>query len=300
MKQLFVDLCGRGSAVFLKMSSRRSIVERNERCKKRESKNSNFNGYAKRKMTGEKVCHYILFPVVTSTIGKSSDFYFHILSLCWNDKNLLHDSRFQKLLLGLHLNQEVDISDLDQSTETGWFIGSNARDLAKIGKIAGYFLRSHACSVGSALDENFDPDAYVPIPNADFNECVNSLKENKAITPVVVKLEISPESCFDASKFICLNEELVRGFVSGNEVSGSRRAKLLQIKPGLHGWAWDLLNTKTLEQRLKLVNDGIFPVVPSSDKNKYEIPTGPSCLGNHNLRISVRAKRPNPKYSYSF
>lgn len=142
--------------------------------------------YKKRKVTNERACHYILFPVVKSTVGISSDFYFHALNLCWNDKNLLKDPQCQRMFRGFRLTQEIPLHSLDTSAESGWFTGSNASVLAKIGKIAGYFIRIHACSVASALDGNFNVDDYIPVVNKDMNYCVNALKQNKAVTPVVV------------------------------------------------------------------------------------------------------------------
>lgn len=283
-------------AVSVKMSARRAVIERKKRFENRKTNSLESNGYIKRKMTTSKVCHYILFPVVSSTVGKSNDFLFHVLSLCWNDKNLLNDPRCQKMFRGLYLEQKIETSDLNKSAETGWFTSSRASDLVKIGKIVGYFIRTFACSVGGALDNTFDPFAYSPIEDNHFNECVSALK-GKAVLPVVVKIEISSESCFDVTQFICLKEEIVRDITSGNEIAGSRRSKILKIQTKFHDWAWQVLNTPILEERLKLVNIGAFPVAHQSNENETNKLTPPSKLLTHDRRVSGRTKYTNTKYS---
>lgn len=268
-------------------TTRKAYKKRLEKCKKS-------NDYVKRVMTTDKACHYILFPVNFSTVGKSNDFFLRILNLCWNDKNLQKDTRCREMFRGLHLQKAVKIADLPKSPKTGWFISSRKTDLAKIGKVAGYFIRRFACSVGSALDDTFNREVYTPIINKHFNECVNALKDNKTIMPVVVKLEISSESCFDNSRFISLNDDLVNNLTSGVEIVGTRKAKLLKIKTELHDWAWQLLNSPTLEQRTKLLNDGILPKGPPRNENEGNQPQ--ISLQTEDRRASCRTKHPSRKY----
>lgn len=268
-------------------------MDRNKRYKKRLAKLKS-NNYLKREITTDKVCHYILYPIVFSTIGKTNDFYFHILKLCWNDKNLLKDFRCQEMFRGLHLQQGVEIADLVLSAETGWFTSSRRNDLAKIGKICGYFIRNFACSIGQALDEKFNPEAYPPILDEKFNACVYTLKENKAIIPVVVKLEISPQSNFDTERFICLSENLVSNLTDEDEeVEATCRAKLLKIKPELHSWSWRLLNVRSFEERVELLNDGIPLELPSSAENES---IQSRRLQSQNRPASTREKYPSKKY----
>lgn len=209
--------------------------------------------YKKREISNETVSHFIVFPVTLSTIGKSNDFLFRSLSLCWNDKSILKDSRCMHMIRGFNLITEVDVEELDKSAETGWFSSSRSNDLRKIGNVAGYFIRNNACSVAVAMDKEFVPGCK-PINNKEFNDFVGALKDEKAIVPVIVQLDISPDSYFDWSKFVYLNENFARHVVYGQEMKVTRRAKILNIKPELHEWAWRLLNTPTFEGRQKLIN----------------------------------------------
>src|ERR1700761_1516050 len=111
--------------------------------------------YEKRKMTTDLVDHYILFPVVFSALGRKNEFYIHALSSCWNDKNILKDSRCQQMFRGLNLKQPIEIDGLSKSTD-GWFTSCRHNDLEKIGKVAGYFIRLFSRTVGIALDGKFD------------------------------------------------------------------------------------------------------------------------------------------------
>lgn len=95
------------------------------------------------------------------------------------------DARCREIFRGLHLQKEIKIADLAKSSETGWFSSSKKSDLAKIGKVAGYFLRNFTCSVGRALDDKFNREEYTPVIDLQFCD-----KDNKTIMPVVVKLEI--------------------------------------------------------------------------------------------------------------
>lgn len=273
----------------------RSAIQRNQRKLKRSAKRESDEGYVKRKLTNNKVCRYILFPVVLSSIGKPNDFYFHALSLQWNCKNIAKDYRCQALIRGLHLEDNVEIDNLARSKETGWFISARKNDLSKIGKVAGYFLRMFACSAGQALDENFT-DFYSRIDVEDFNELMNEMKSKKTVVPSIVKLEISRDSDFDASKFVCLDEDHVKKLVNGNEIIATRRAKVLEISSDLQDWAWRLLNLETFERRRELLNDGVpitEDIIPVHNgilqKQAFDIvqPRAPSS----------RPKKPNTKYS---
>lgn len=279
--------------------SNRSAMQRKRRAEKRSGKRKNYEGYEKRKMTNDKVCRYILFPMVLSSIGKPNDFYFHALNLRWNCKNISRDRRCQELIRGLHLGENVEnvenveIHNLARSRETGWFMSSRKNDLAKIGKLAGYFLRMFACSVGQALDENFAFNSRIDVK--DFNDLIKELKDNKTIVPAIVKLEISRDSHFDASKFVCLNEEHVEKLVNGNEIIATRRAKLLEISSGLQEWAWRLLNLATLKTRRELLNDGV-PITEDI------MPVHNGILREQEFHIvqrrppSCRSRRPNKRY----
>lgn len=279
-----------------KMKPKSESMNRKNRYKSRQEKLANYRGYFKRKTTSEKVCHYILFPVVSSTVGRPSDFFFHALSLCWNDKNVHKDAQCIRMFRGMRLKQEINISDLCKNNETGWFTGSNAGDLEKIGKVAGYFVRVCAVTVCSALDESFNIDDCKPVLSKYFNDCVKGLKESKTVIPVVVKLEISPHSYFDFSKFICLNEDLVRNVTNGKKVVGSRRATLLEIDSQFHDWAWTLLNTEAVKDRLDIVNAAILPPAATTTNYCEQLTNAPNTHYQNNYRTSDRTKLPNTKY----
>lgn len=233
----------------------RAGMERKNRVMKRSG---NLSDYVPRKISTDTVCHYILHPVIFSTIGKSNDFYLHSLRMFWNDKNLLKDARCQKLLSGLHLKpddfEKWDFENLERSKDNGWFISSRKNDLAKIGKIAGYFLRRFVCVVGKALDEYFDPEFYSPINIKDLDDVFEELKANNTIVPIIVKVELSALSYFDASRFVCLPEDIVNGITNGNKTLLPRRVNLLEITTDFHDWAWRLLNSPELETRQQLFN----------------------------------------------
>ncbi len=244
--------------------------------------------YEKRKNCTSTVSHFIVFPVTPSTIGKSNDFYLHSLSLCWNDKNMLNDARCKHMLRGLYLKSEVEHGSLAKSAETGWFSSSRSNDLRKIGNIAGYFIRNHACSVAVAMDEQFVPGGE-PINNKEFNDFISGLKEGKTIVPTIVKLDISPDSYFDTSKFICLDENFAKNVIGDEVTVVTRRAKILNIKTELHDWAWRLLNVPSDENRqelidLNLVND-ILSARQSEESQQID-----------DRRASSRNKLPSKKY----
>lgn len=275
-------------------------MDREKRYKKRLA-TSKINRYVKREVTTENVTHYILYPVVPSTINATNDFYFHLLQLCWNDKNILKDRRYQRMLCGMRLKDVVDTEKLAISTESGWFTSSRQNDLEKIGKIAGYFIRKFAYSIGQAVYEGIDSDNYSPIIDEKFNAFVDSLKANKAIVPVVVKLQISQQSSFDTERFICVDEDIVKKLADGDEILASFRSKLIKIKPGFHDWAWRLLNMRTLEERNQGLNNRIpiqmpeEPVVPDEPVSRAEIEYK-QILQNQRV-ASKRIKYSNKMYS---
>lgn len=253
----------------------RDQMERKRRAINRSAKCENGQGYVKRKMTIDTVCHYILHPVVYSTIGKSNDFFFHALRLCWNDKNILKDTRCKKLLYGLHLREgdieTLDVMNLTRSNENGWFTSSRENDLAKIGKLSGYFLRRFACTIGKALDDNFDPECCSWVGDKNLDELLKELKE-RTIIPVIVKLEISPHSEFDSSRFVCLAEDVVNNLVNGKEMVISRRVKLLEISAAFHDKVWLLLNSSAPGTRQQLINElfnnTLMEIVPLEAENE--------------------------------
>lgn len=275
----------------------RCAIDRKTRAVKRSRKRESYQVYMKRQMITDKICHYIVFPVVFSAIGKPNDFYFHSLSQCWNDKNISKNYPCRELLRGLHWKDVVEIDNLPRSAETGWFTSSRKNDLAKIGKVAGIFLRRFACSVGQALDDNFILDRYSHVGDKDLTDLINELKEIKTVEPVIVKLEISPHSNFDASKFICLSEDHVNMIISGDEKVVTRRVKVLKITSGLHDWTWRLLNLPTLESREQLLIDGIpNPVEGLPERVENENCEARVCHQIQGRPVSSRLKRPNTRY----
>lgn len=264
----------------------KDVLQRGKRLTKLVQIRQNGETYEKRKMTTERVCHFVLFPVVFSTIGKPNDFFYRVLSLCWNDKNILKDTRYQQLLRGLRLEEKVETANLVRSEETGWFTSSRNNDLEKIGKVAGYFLRMFASSVAKALDENFTPESYKDIVDKDFNEVTNLLKERKTIVPVIVKLQISPESAFDKSRFITLSDKHVANLINGEELLVTRHATICKINEEFYQWAWQLLSSSS-DASKQLLNE-----TPTLGKDKLEPP-----LPVGIRKASTRLKCPNNKYS---
>lgn len=231
-------------------------MDRKKRHVNRENRIAESN-YIKRKVTTERKIHYILYPVVLSTINKSNDFFFHTLKLCWNDKNILKDQRVRQMFCGLHLKEGFDTLDLATSAESGWFCSSRQNDLVRIGKIAGYFIRKCAYSVGQAFHYDIDAKSYPPVPDEKFNALIDNLKASKAIVPVVVKLQISPESSFNVTQFICLEDNLVKNLSEGDEQVVTCRSTIIKIRSDLHDWAWSLLNNRVLEERAQTLQNGI-------------------------------------------
>lgn len=236
--------------------------------------------------------------MVVSTINRTNDFYFHILQLCWNDKNIRNDRRYRQMVCGLRLKEAVDTQSLQISEKTGWFTSSRQNDLAKIGKIAGHFIRMFAYSIGEALFEDFDFDQHSSIPDEKFNEYVESLKVKKAIVPVVVKIKISKQSSFDPKRFICVSQDHINELSDGEEISASFRSKLITIKTEYHDWAWKLLNARTLDERTQRLNDIIpireqtsGPIQVSSEDSSQNVHI------RHNVTTSKRIKYPNKMYS---
>lgn len=240
-------------------------MERKRRAAKRSVNKKNLQVYVKRKMTTDTVCHYLLYPVVLSTIGKSNDFYFHALRLMWNERNISKDARCRKLFQGLHSEdgeiETLGIENLARAKENGWFTSSRKNDLAKIGKLAGYFLRHFASSIGKAFDENLNPESSIGV--TVLNDLFHVLKENKTITPAIIKVEISPNSNFDPSRFLCMTEDVVKILFNNEELMLSRRARLMEVSASFHDWAWRLLNSSAPETRNQLMDDLIMETRPN-------------------------------------
>lgn len=236
-------------------------MDRKKRAVKRSAQSKTLQSYEKREKTTDRVRQYILYPVVPSTIGKSNDFYFHALQLIWNERNIFKDSQCKKLLQGLYWkmeeNESIYIAKLARATNNRWFTSSRENDLATIGKVAGYFLRRFASSVGKALDERFNPDTDDCFIGAKINDLFKVLLDNRTIVPVIVKLDLSPNSKFiqSNSKFICLTEDVVNILHDGEKVEVSRRAELLKINAVFHERAWRLLNSSSNEIRHKVMEE---------------------------------------------
>lgn len=233
-----------------------TTLQRNRRAVKRSEKRKNYEGYAKRKWTTDKVCQYILFPVVPAATGKPNDFYLHALSMCWNDKNITKDYRCQQLLRGLSFRSDIpDLRNLKRSSETGWFQSSRKVDLARIGQVAGIFLHKYASSVGAALDEKYRPGLPNQIIGEDVTSLIEELKDDGTVLPVIVKMELSADSYFDSSKFIRLNEHQVNLLATGDEIIVTSRVKLLKITTEFINLAWNVLNSISYEVQKMLLHD---------------------------------------------
>lgn len=236
------------------MDGSRTRLDRKKRAQKRSRKDT-CQDYVKRKMTNETVCHYVLYPIIPSTIEKSNDFYFRALRLIWNERNISKDPQCQKLIKGLRTEdiETLNIENLSRDEENGWFSSSRKNDLVKIGEIAGYILRNFACSVGQSLDEKSCNGPCKKIKRLD--DLFEELKSKGIIRPVIIKLEISPNSNFDSTRFICLEENVVNILVNGKELVLSRRVKLLHVHNTFHHHTWSILNTCVKETRLQLIKD---------------------------------------------
>lgn len=292
----------------------RAQMEREKRAARRSS---TLQVIVKRKITTEMTCHYILFPIVPSTIQKSNDFYFHTLRLLWNGKNIFKDACSQKLLRGLHSEISpkdiLEIENLTRNEKTGWFASSRKTDLVKIGKLAAYFLRFYACSVGKSLDESFNITSSTRATQLD--DLFQSLKNKKTIVPVIIRLEISPYSDFDSERFVCLEEDVANSLFNGEENVLSRRVKLFEIHNSSHDWAWNLLNTTEQEVRREVIckfkNHSIATTeetTAGSNDNEEVISTVNDVLATNsiakrristeagNRKQSARTKQRNTKY----
>lgn len=184
-------------------------------------------------------------------------------------------------------------------------------------------MSQFACSVAKSLDEGFaKPNTNTKIER--FDNLFGELKNKKVITPVIVKLELSPNSCFDPDRFIRLNEDAVNVIRNGDQIAFSRKVSILQIQDVFHDWAWKLLNSFGEETRQSLI-DGFFKSVNLEDKKNESVtvelellepvielieiipeasPTLPNIAnqanerGKHLLRPqSSRMKQRNSKYS---
>lgn len=257
-----------------------NTLQRKRRAAKRAQKRKNCEGYSKRKWATDRVCRYILFPVTLTATGHPNDFYLHALSLCWNNKNISKDYRCQQLLRGLRLQSSIgDLQQLKRSLETGWFLSSRKHDLARIGQVAGYFLQRYARSIGQALDEKYDPLLQNPVNDKELNDLIGELKDGRTVVPVVVKLELSAESYFNASKFVSLNEYQVDLFTTGEEIIVTSRVKLLKITAECENLAWSILNSASFAIQEELIRD-----VPSLTPVRH---AGNSVDENHMLSIDT-------------
>lgn len=258
-------------------------MDRKKRAVKRFAKGKTLQSYEKRENTTDRVRHYILYPVVTSTIGKSNDFYFHALQLIWNDRNIFKDSQCKKLLQGLYWKQDendaMDIEKLARAKGNEWFTSSRQSDLATIGKVAGYFLRRFASSVGKAMDERFNLDTDCFIGPKNLNDLFEVLRDNQTIIPAIVKLDISPNSKFDHSKLICLTKDIVNILHNGEKAAVSRRAELLKINAVFHERAWRLLNSLSNEIRHEIMEELL--------NNSVQMKTIPSLVENETVHLPV-------------
>lgn len=260
--------------------------------------------YQKRKMTNDTVSHFILYPVAFPAIGKKNEFFIHALSLCWNDKNTLKDSKCQQMFRGINLQHPIDTGSLLKSTD-GWFTSCRHNDLEKIGKISGYFMRLFSSSVVGILYEKFDLQSK-PIDDDKFVEFICSLKREKIVVPAIIKLQLSVESAFDASQFIQLNEKDATDLSNGDELIVTPRCKVLKVTDELHEWAWHVLDMLNYEDRQNVLSNGIpragpllqeiesFIPVPLIDPNEIRHDGAESEIS---LRSSTRLKCPNKMYS---
>lgn len=234
-------------------------MDRKSQTIKRSAKTRNPQNYEKRKMTKNTVRHYILYPVVPLTIGKSNDFYFHTLRLMLSDRNIKKDPKCKKLLQGLRLKDEelhnLDVGQLMRDRENGWFTSSRQNDLATIGKVVGYFLKCFASSVVNVLDEHFSPETATLNVVKELHDLFEVLRHNQAIVPVIIKLNISPHSKFDQSKFIYLTEDVVKILHDTEKTTISRRVELLNIKEEHQEQIWRLLNSVTCETRQEILEE---------------------------------------------
>lgn len=248
--------------------------------------------YQKRKKTNETVSHFILYPVAFPAIGKKNEFFLHALSLCWNDKNLLKDSRCQQMFRGLRLEHPIATENLLKSAD-GWFTSCRHNDLEKIGKLSGYFIRLFSSSVAGVLDQNFDSQSR-PIDDDKFTDFINSLKREKIVVPAIINVQLSIESAFEPSKFIQLNENDATELSNGVEIIVTPRCKILKVSDELHEWAWQMLGMINDEDRQELLSTGIPQVhVPIIDQNETER-DGARC--EIPSRSSTRSKCPNKMY----
>lgn len=259
--------------------------------------------YQKRKMTNDTVSHFILYPVAFPAIGKKNEFFIHALSLCWNDKNTLKDSRCQQMYRGLHLQHPIDTESLLKSTN-GWFTSCRHNDLEKIGKVSGYFIRLFSRSVASVLDEKFDTQSR-PIDDDKFADFVCSLKREKIVVPAIIKLQLSVESAFDASQFIQLNEKDATDLSNGDELIVTPRCSILKVADELHEWGWHMLDMINYEDRQNVLSKGIPRVGSSYQEIESSVPiplietNEMEHGGIHSeipLRSSTRLKCPNKTY----
>lgn len=203
----------------------------------------------KRIRTSDIVSHFIIFPVVPSIIGNGNDFFIYALGLYLNGKNLKKE-RCQQLFRGFHLTEAISTMDLEKSEESGWFTSCRSKDLEKIGKISGYFLREFAYTIPMALNEEFLPDKYLAIEDDGFNKFVKSLKDDKIIVPGVIQINIARTSKFDVNRFTSFTSDEVGELISGVQLAITCNVKLHNIKAELHDWAWELLENPNINQHL--------------------------------------------------
>ncbi|KAJ6649710.1 Lithostathine-2, partial [Pseudolycoriella hygida] len=76
------------------------------------------------------------------------------------------------------------------------------------------------------------------------------------------KLELSSSSDFDATRFVCLSEDVANKFMNGKELNVPRRVKLLEIASSFTDIAWCILNSAELDTRQELINDVVHGNTP--------------------------------------
>lgn len=302
---------------------RQNCLERSSRAISRSGNHESLQNSVQKKPI-DTIRHYLLHPVILSTIGQSNDFFFHVIRMMWNDRNTMKDLRCQKLLQGICLKEDdvesLDIKTLARTKGEGWFSSSRKNDLTKIGKIAGYFLKRFACAIAESLDENYN--FYSTINNDELNNLCQELKNNRNIVPVIIQLDISSQSDFDVSRFLCLPEDIVNILASGEKRIISRRVSLLEISSDFQEWSWCLMNSPAIETRRQLIDDlprehlrignngnvsQHLSILPSEDEADHyndvlpdEIPTQKdsyeACRRVEGRATSSRLKKPNAKY----
>lgn len=89
----------------------------------------------------------------------------------------------------------------------------------------------------------------------------------------------------------------------GDEINATLRAKLITIKEEFQDWAWQLLNTRTLDERVRVLNDSVVlqhdtvPLLNSTLSFKTTASNENENDPTQKARASIRVKFPNKKYA---